>query len=77
MGSIDLSTLTWEDYLLIGIAGMSIFYLASPDSKAFKPSKKRRKKKSGGSGIFGTLTASAVVLGLAYFGYQYYVGTQG
>jgi len=38
MGSIDLSTLSWEDYLLMGIGG-AIFVSLWSDSK---PKKRRR-----------------------------------
>lgn len=77
LGSIDLSTMTWEDYLLVGIVGAFIWNLAAPDSAAFTPSKKRSRRSKKSSGIGSTISAAAVVLLLAgggYLAYQYFTG---
>lgn len=71
MGSIDLSTLSWEDYLLMGIVGMGLYAVVSPDSGLFNsaPKRKRRRKSSGGAAL-GTFFAVALVGGLGYLIYS-------
>lgn len=76
MGSIDLSTLTWEDYLLLGVGLMTVYAIASPDSALFTWSPKKRKRKKGGSsGLMGGLSTVLLVGGLGYAAYLYYTGT--
>jgi hypothetical protein len=74
LGSIDLSTLSWEDYLIAGIALMSVYAVAAPDSRLFNPKPKRRKrarKISGGTGFsLGTAFGIVLVGGIAYLAYQ-------
>lgn len=71
MGGIDLSTLGWEDYLLMGIVGMGLYAVVSPDSSLFSPKPKRRKrKKSGGGFAFGTVLTLALVGGVGYLIYS-------
>lgn len=76
LGSIDLSTLSWEDYLLIGGGGALFFSLMFPDSgilNASAPKRKRRRKKSSGN-----MASFGVVLTLAAVGVAgYYVWTKG
>lgn len=70
LGTIDISTWTGEDWLLVGMLGMGIYAAVSPGAGIFNP-KPKRKRKSKGSGTLGSITAAAVVLGVAYFGFQY------
>jgi len=76
LGSIDLSTLSWEDYLLLGIGGAMVYSLVFPDSGLLNPSppkRKRRKKSSSGN-----MASLGVVLTLAAVGVAgYYVWTKG
>jgi hypothetical protein len=70
MGNIDFSTFTWEDWFIVGILGMSVYYLAKPDSAAFTGKRKKRRKKSSGGSTLNTLVTTGLVLGGAYLAYQ-------
>lgn len=74
MGTIDLSTATWEDWLLVGIVGAVFFTVAFPDSSVVTGKKKRkrpRKRVSAGSGFaFGTVLTLALVGGAGYLIYS-------
>lgn len=69
MGSIDLSALTWEDYLLIG-GGLAFAYSMWSDSKP----KGRRKKSAGLSAGSSMSPGSIAFLALAAVA-GYYVWT--
>lgn len=56
LGSIDLSTLSWEDYLIFG--GIAAFLLMEMMPKP----KRRRKKSSGGGWIWPIAAAGCVYL---------------
>lgn len=60
MGSIDLSNLSWEDYLLIG-GGFALFVSLWADSGP----KRRRKKSASSSGVAGWVWPLLAVGGLA------------
>lgn len=73
LGSIDLSTLSWEDYLLIGVVGMFGIGLVFPSVfEASKPKRKRKRKAVSGKAGFlsGTVTA-VLLLGGGYVAYRY------
>lgn len=74
MGSIDLSTMSWEDYLLLGIVGM--FAIGTVFPSVFDPPKKRkrRRKKSSsvGAGFVGGLITPLILAGGGYLAYQYF-----
>ena len=76
MGSIDLSTASWEDYLLIGVVGM--FAIGTLFPSVFEPSKprprRRRKPVSAGTGFVGGIATVALLAGLGY--YVWTSGTQ-
>lgn len=74
MGTIDLSTFSWEDWLLIGVLGMLFYSTLVPDSSLFNPAnpaKKRRKKKSSGGFALGSALGLIVVAGGGYLAYNY------
>ena len=82
MGSIDLSTLSWEDWFLVGIGGAMFATLLFPSiTEPSKPKRRSKKKKSSGGGLgFGSGAVSALILlGGGYLAYQYFVsqGTTG
>lgn len=74
LGSIDLSTLTWEDYLLFGIVGMFVVGMVKPG--VFQPSTRKRKSVSAKTGFAGGLVTALVVAGGGYLAYQYLVSQQ-
>ncbi len=76
--TIDLSTWTWEDWALAGLAGVVVFSLLEKGkAKATRAIKRRRSSSSSsGSGI-GSDLAIIGVLGAAFLGYLYFSGTQG
>lgn len=72
LSGIDLSTWTWEDYLLIGAGAAGLYYFFAGDEP-----KRKRKPMKASTGFAGGL-GTALVLGVgAYFAYQYYVGSVG
>lgn len=74
LGSIDLSTLSWEDYLLVGVVGT--FLIGAIFPSIFEPSKprvkRRRKPVSATTGFIGGMVVPILVLGGGYLAYQYY-----
>ena len=72
MGTIDLSTLSWEDYLLVGIGG-AIFVSLLMEGR---PKRSRRKKgtASGGSQLNWAIGLPLVGIA-AYVGYLYFTQT--
>lgn len=71
LGSIDLSTLSWEDYLLGGIGLMAVFYLANPGHGLFTaPIRKKKSRKSSSGGGLGFVFPMLLVGG-AFLGYLY------
>ncbi len=79
LGSIDLSTLTWEDYLLIGIVGMFAVGVVFPS--VYEPRQPRRKKRrkpvSATAGFLGGLVTPVILLGGGYLAYRYLAGNSG
>lgn len=78
LGSIDLSTLSWEDYFLIGIVGTLVIGVVQPS--IFEPSRPRRRKKksSGGSPGFGAgIISTALLFAGGYLAYSYFTQNQG
>lgn len=65
MGSIDLSSLSWEDYLLVGILGALVFMPAGGGSK-------RRGKKSPGFAATDWALTAVAVGGFGYLAYRYF-----
>ena len=72
LGSFDLSTWTWEDWLLVGIGGMALYAMVNPGSSLFnwKPSRSHKQ------GFIGGLITPLILLGGGYLAYQYYVANQ-
>ena len=91
MGSIDFSTFGWEDWLLVGMAGMFVFSLWSPNSALFSSgtsssTKSKRKGPKGrkvtyvgeGGGLgLGSFVWPMILIGGAYVGYLYFTSQQG
>ncbi len=65
MGSIDLSTLEWQDYALIVFGLVGLYYLTEGAKKVGK------KKRSGKEGFAGGLVTAAAVAGGGYLAYKY------
>ena len=67
--TIDLSTWTWEDWVLAGLAGVVVFSLLEKGkAKATRAIKRRRSSSSAGSGL-GYDFAIVGLLGAAFVGY--------
>lgn len=79
MGSIDLSNLTWDNYLLFGIGAMMLYAIISPGASIFTPSnpkpKKRRKKVSAGAGFAGGAVTVLILAAGGYLAYSYLSST--
>lgn len=78
LGSIDLSTLSWEDYFLVGIIGTMVLGIIQPS--IFEPSKPKRKAKrkpvSAKAGFAGGLVSALLLAGGGYLAYSYFTSTQ-
>lgn len=78
LGSIDLSTLSWEDYLIIG--GIGAFLISTMWDSRPKWRKRRKRRKSsaaassGGLGL-GIPLGIIAVIGLGTVGYMVWKGS--
>lgn len=70
MGSIDLSTMSWEDYLIIG--GVGAFLLSTMWGSRPKRRKRAKKTASGGGLGLGMPVALIALPLLAVVGYMYF-----
>ena len=70
--TIDLSTVPWSTWALVGIGIMSFFAFSNPDAGIFTPSRKksRRKKKSSGGSAIVPVLAVGLIGGAAYLLYS-------
>lgn len=69
MGSIDLSSFTTQDWLLVGLGAVALFA-----SGVFTDSGKRRRTKKAVTGFGGGAVTALILLGGGYLAYQYYAG---
>jgi hypothetical protein len=71
LGAIDLSSFTWQDYVLIGVTVLTLYSVV--DSKGgFSAVTRKRKPKRGGGLDLGGLVIGAGVFIAAYVGYLYF-----
>jgi hypothetical protein len=62
--TINLSTWTWEDYALVGLGGVALFYLLDMGkTKATRALRRRRSKGSSGGGLGFELPLMLLILG--------------
>jgi len=71
--TIDLSSWTWEDWVLLGIGGVVLFSLLEKGkAKATKAIRRRRSSVSAGGSSDFTEIGIIALLGAAFIGYLYF-----